>query len=399
MTSAQIPASKDGRWGVVALLSIAFALCYIDRQAAFSIFPVLEKNLGFSNTQLGLVGSVFVWSYSLSMPIAGRIADVVRRDRLVIASLLLWSFATLGSALSRSPSSFLAWRVVMGLTESLYFPAAVGILATLHPGPTRSRALSVHQAAQLVGILAGGWYGGWAADNVGWRMGFITLCFAGIVYSLVLNRTLQQMPVIRSPRPQILRAGMADLFRSPPFLALAFSFFWFCAMLWIVYAWLPDLLYARFRLSLSSSGLDATIYIQISCGAGVLIGGWLADRLTLRIRAARLYVVGCGMLCSAPCAYLALAAGSMAQFRLYAVAFGLLSGFAIGNIFAAAYDIVSGQNYSFAAGVLNMAGGISGGAAMLLAGYYKSEFGVTGLMAWAAAATAFSALLLFVGVL
>src|SRR5580704_11680548 len=105
------------------------------------------------------------------------------------------------------------------------------------------------------------------------------------------------------------------------FLALAFSFFWFCAMLWIVYSWLPDLLYERFRLSLSSSGLNATLYIQLSCGVGVLIGGWLADRLALRIRSARLYVVGCGMFLGAPFAYLAFGAVTLARFRLYAVAF------------------------------------------------------------------------------
>ena len=398
MIAAPISARSDRRWLMVALLSVAFALCYLDRQAVFSIFPVLKKELGFSDTQLGLVGSLFGWSYALSMPIAGRIADIVRRDRLVISSLVLWSLATFGTALSHSPESFLAWRVVMGLTESLYFPAAVGILAVLHPGPTRSRALSIHQAAQLVGIIAGGWYGGRAAETIGWRLGFVALCVAGIVYSLILATAFRDTPLHHSPLPHASRQGAGDLFRVPLFLLLTFSFFWFCGMLWIVYAWLPDLLYERFRLSLSGSGLDATLYIQISCGVGVLTGGWLADRLTRRIRSARLYVVGCGMLFSSPCAYLAFAAVTLAQFRLYAVAFGLLAGFAIANIFAAAFDVISDRNYSFATGILNMIGGLSGGASMLLVGIYKSEFGITSLMAWAAAATACSGVLLFAGV-
>ncbi len=351
---------KDRRWQIVAFLFAAFALCYIDRQVVFSIFPVLKKELGFSDTQLGLVGSLFGWSYALSMPIAGRIADTVRRDRLVIASLALWSVATLGTSLSRSSTAFLAWRVVMGLTESLYFPAAVGILAALHPGSTRSRALSIHQSAQLAGIIAGGWYGGWAAESMGWRMGFRVLCIAGIVYSIVLIRVFRDLSLTSSPARQTTPVNTGKLLRMPLFLILAFSFFWFCAVLWIVYAWLPDLLYEHFRLSLSASGLDATVYIQVSCGAGVLAGGWLADRVALRIRAARLYVVGCGMLFSAPCAHFALTAVTLSQFRLYAVAFGLLAGLAIGNIFAAAYDVVADRNYGFAAGVLNMAGGVAG---------------------------------------
>ena len=125
----------------MAFLFAAFALSYINRQATLSIFPVLKKELGLSDTQLGLVGSLFGWAYALSMPVAGRIADLVRRDRLVIASLVLWSIATFGTALSHSPTSFLCWRMFMGVTESLYFPAALGIIAVLNPGPTRSRAL------------------------------------------------------------------------------------------------------------------------------------------------------------------------------------------------------------------------------------------------------------------
>src|SRR5207245_264260 len=82
---------------------------YIDRQATFSIFPILRKELGFSSSQLGLTGTVFTWVYALCMPLAGYIADAMRRDRLVIASVALWSAATLGTALSHSPASFLGW--------------------------------------------------------------------------------------------------------------------------------------------------------------------------------------------------------------------------------------------------------------------------------------------------
>jgi len=93
----------------------------------------------------------------------------------------------------------------------------------------------------------------------------------------------------------------------------------------------------------------------------VLAGGWLADRLTVLTRAGRFYVVGCGVAFSAPCAYLSLAASTVKQFRFYAVAFGLLAEFAMGNFFAAAYDAIADRNYGFATGVLNMTGGLSGG--------------------------------------
>ena len=388
--------AQDRRWQAVAFLFAAFMLCYVDRQAAFSIFPVLEKELGFSSAQLGLVGSLFVWSYALTMPLAGRIADIFRRDRLLIISLVLWSISTLGTALSGSVATFLGWRVMMGLTESLYFPAALAILATLHPGPTRSRALSIHQSAQLLGIVAGGWYGGWAADQIGWRNGFAALCLVGIGYSFVLVLFFRKLHLARTVARSVSE-GSRKLLHSPLYLLLATAFFCFCGVLWIVYAWLPDLLYERFGLSLSTSGFNATLYVQVGCGIGTLLGGWLADRLVARVRAARFYTVVCGVILSMPCVYLAFRASSLAEFRVFATGFGLLSGLAVGNWFAAAYDVVQDQDYGFATGLLNMTGGISAGIAMLVAGVYKSTLGLAGIMAWASVLAALSGIALLVG--
>lgn len=386
----------DRRWQAVAFLFAAFALCYVDRQAVFSIYPVLQKELGFSGAQLGLVGSLFVWSYALTMPLAGRLADSFRRDRLLILSLVLWSIGTLGTALSRSVTMFLGWRVMMGLTESLYFPAAMAILATLHPGPTRSRALSIHQCAQLLGIVAGGWYGGWAADQIGWRNGFAALCIIGLGYSLVLLFFFRRVSLNRTAaRP--ISEGSRHLLHSPLYLLLAATFFCFCGVLWIVYAWLPDLLYELFKLSLSTSGFDATLYIQAGCGVGTVLGGWLADRLAVRVRAARFYTVGCGVLLSMPCVYLAFRASTIGEFKVFATGFGLLSGLAIGNWFAAAYDVVRDQDYGFATGLLNMTGGVSAGIAMLAAGVYKSSLGLAGIMAWASVFAALAGIALLIG--
>jgi MFS transporter, Spinster family, sphingosine-1-phosphate transporter len=388
---------KTGRWWIVMSLFTAFALSYIDRQMAFSMFPVLKSDLRFSDTQLGLVGSLFVWSYALSMPVAGRIADLVRRDRLVIASLVLWSTATLGTAFSQSALSFLLWRLVMGVTESLYFPAALGIIAVFHSGSSRSRAIGIHQSAQIIGIIAGGWYGGWAVEHVGWRAGFGILWIIGSLYALVLSKVFKGRPVTGKVAQESRPGRAGEFFLQPLYLLLSLAFFGLCAILWIMYAWLPNALYDNFGLSLSSSGLNATLYIQISCGIGILSGGWLADHLISRIPAIRFYCVGCGICCSAPSAYLVFSAVTLAQFRLWGILFGFLAGIAMANIFPAAYDVTSNQTYGFVAGVLNMIGGISGGAAMLLVGIYKETLGTLELMGFTATLAALSGLLLLIG--
>src|SRR5215472_2950875 len=239
-------------WAMVGLLWFAYLLNYLDRQVVFSIFPVLRSDLHFSDAQLGLVGTMFTWVYSLCMPVTGRLADRVRRDRLVVCSLVLWSLATLGTGLAASAGGFLFWRAVMGVTESLYVPAALAAIAVLHPGGTRSKALAIHSSAQFAGIIAGGWYGGWAADHIGWRTGFALLAVAGAVYAAFLWKVFPRQRIeIRHVR----RASTpGDIFKSPCYATLAVAFFAFCTMLWMLYAWFPNFIYERYHLSMTESG-------------------------------------------------------------------------------------------------------------------------------------------------
>jgi MFS family permease len=384
-------------WTTVAFLWFAYLLNYMDRQVVFSIFPVLRSSLGFTDTQLGLVGTLFIWVYSLCMPLTGRLADIARRDRLIISSLALWSLATLGTGLSTSVPVFLFWRAVMGLTESLYVPAALAAIAVLHPGGTRSKALAIHSSAQFAGIIAGGWYGGWAADHIGWRPGFGLLAVAGSVYAAFLWKVFPRQ------RIEIRHAHRAstpgDIFKSPCYATLAVAFFAFCTMLWMLYAWFPNFIYERYHLSMTESGLTATVYLQVSCVAGVLGGGALADWLVRRVAAGRFLSAVAGLACSAPFAFLSLVAGSLGVAKLSAAAFGFFAGWFISNVFAGAYDVTSRQNYGLATGILNLTGGMAGGAAILAAGLWKASVGMTTLMKWQAIASVTSALLLLFVVL
>lgn len=377
---------------LLALLWFTFALNYLDRQMVYSIFPALSKDLGFSAVQLGLVGSVFMWVYTLSMPVAGRLADLWRRDRMILASLALWSVATLGCGLSGSTGTFLGWRAMMGLTESLYYPAALALLSGVYAEGARSRVLGIHQSAQLAGVVAGGWFGGWAADHVGWRTGFLIAGGVGIVWVAVLQRAL---PVSRpAATAGSGTGGLTPLVASRCFVALAAAFSAFCAILWIFYAWFPSFLYERYHLSMTDSGWNATLFVQVTSGIGVLIGSLLADRLARRWPAARLYIAAAGLLGCAPFAYLAFAADSLVLARLWAAGFGLFGGLMIGNAFAAAFEVVPAQARGFGAGVLNTTGGLSSSAMIYLTGYWKESVGISGVMQWAAAVGVAAALVL-----
>src|SRR6266540_3628942 len=131
------PANPRYAWTIVGFLWLALLLNYMDRQLVFSMFPVLKSEIGFSGAQLGLIGSVFIWTYCLCQGPAGWLADVLPKGRMIIASLTLWSAATLGTGLSHSIFGILCWRAVMGITESLYMPAALALIAGMHPVATR----------------------------------------------------------------------------------------------------------------------------------------------------------------------------------------------------------------------------------------------------------------------
>jgi MFS family permease len=382
-------------WVVVALLWFALLINYVDRQDVFSIFPILQRDLHFSNKQLGLVGSVFAFVYAVCMPFAGRAGDIFRRVNVVVASMVLWSLATLGTSLSRTPSSFIGWRAVMGVVEALYMPAALAIIADFHSDRTRSKAMGIHGTAQFTGIVLGGWFGGWAAEHLGWRHGFAGLAIIGIAYAIFFSRVLPDPPEPLVKARASSRAPFS-IFSSRCYLAMIFAMFTFCLILWILYGWLPDVIYEKFHLSLAASGVNATLYLQASSVVGILIGGITADQAKRRIPQARFYVSAFGCLLCGPFAYLTLAVDSLAGLKIASTLFGLFAGCMISNIFASAYDVVAEANYGFAAGVLNLVGGLSGSAGMLLGGWWKGSVGIVTLMKWAVVAAEFAAILLMV---
>lgn len=384
---------KRGPFLLVAFLWVALGINYVDRQMVYSIFPALKADLKFTDAQLGLMGSVFSWIYSFGQPLAGMLADRFRRDRLIVVSLLFWSLSTIGGGLSASIGAFLGWRALLAVTEALYYPAAVGLLATAHGDATRSRALGIHQSAQLAGIVLGGWYGGWMADNVSWRSGFAVVGSIGMLYSLVLLKALPASPPPVS-EGQASAKDALQLFSSRCYLMLCVAFFCFCAMLWTFYAWFPAFLYERYHLSMTQSGFNATIFVQASCGLGVVAGGILADRLAKKTPAARFYVAALGILLSAPFGYLTFATHSLDLARLFSIGYGACSGFMVANVFAASYDVIHRRYFGLGAGTLNMIGGISAAIMIYLAGALKSTVGFAGLLQWVAAACMLSALAL-----
>jgi MFS family permease len=379
---------------------VAYFLNYSDRQVVFSIFPILKSELNFTDAQLGLTGSIFLWVYALCSPIAGQIGDRFSKRVLVVTSLILWSGVTAFTGFATSAFMLLACRALIGVTESLFIPPALALTANAHAPETRSRAVALFDTAQLAGVVMGGSFGGFVADRTDWRYAFFALGIFGILfavpYALFLRGTSEEVAVETKKSGGGL--AIATLIKIPSYRFLCVIFPVFDFVLWLLYTWLANFLYEKFSLSLADAGFTATLYLQTATLTGLLLGGTLADWLYARTKAARSWLVCVGMFLSAPCVHLIGNVDSLLFTKVAAIGFGLGSGLFIANLMVAAFEVVPADTRASAAGCLNLIGAAVSGFAALLGGLWKGSVGLHGLMTYASLSCLAASVFLAIGI-
>src|ERR1051326_5066196 len=176
------------RWSVVGMLwGIAF-FNYADRQAVFSVFPLLGAEFHLGKAELGLLGTSFAITYGVCGFFAGAIVDRVRRVAAILWGLYIWSLICVSTAVSRTFGQLLGFRAAEGLGETLYYPASMSLISDYHGRETRSRAMGLHQPSFYRGGVVGGFFPGLIGQHYGWRWSFIVFGGAGIVLGAVLHR-------------------------------------------------------------------------------------------------------------------------------------------------------------------------------------------------------------------
>lgn len=387
-------------WLLVGFTWIAYCLNYSDRQVIFSIFPILKSELHFSDAQLGLTSSAFLWVYGLCSPIAGQIGDRFSKRRLVALSLLLWSGVTALTGLSHSVGMVLTCRALTGVTESLFVPAAVALLANAHRPENRSRAFALYGTGQLAGIVLGGWFGGYIAQEFQWRLAFYALGLAGIVYCFPYFRFLKGFSEEAHVETKESGSALAvtALAKIPTYLVLCVVASVFNLTLWLLYTWLPNFLYEKVSLSLAAAGYTATVYLQTASLVGTLASGALADSLYRRNKSTRFLLIALGLLLAAPCDHLIGNSDSLLLTKIAAIAFGLTGGLALANLYISSFDIVPADTRASAVAFMNLAGYLTSGFAPLVTGMWKQTIGIHRIMSYTSLLMVVAALLLFAAV-
>jgi MFS family permease len=357
------------KWRLVGMLWCISFFNYADRQAIFSVFPLLERELHLTPVQLGLLGSGFAWVYGLAAPLAGAVVDRASRKKVILGGLHAWSAICMATGASRTFLHLFLFRAAEGLGETFYFPASTSLMSEYHDRHTRSRALGLHQTSVYVGTIGGGFFAGLIAERYGWRWSFVVFGALGMLLGLVLSRLLpDSVPAVPQPRPQLAadtppRAARAAL------LCLLGAFMCANFVAVVLLSWMPKFLFDRFHMSLSTAGLTATVFVQLASLAGAPVGGWLADWWRERSPGGRIAVQAIGMFAGAPFVAICGLTPSVTTLVIALTCWGFCKGLYDANIFAAAFDLVPAGARGRTAGVMNMVGWLGGGgSAPLLIG-------------------------------
>jgi MFS family permease len=278
---AQQRASAEGVSArVVALLSLAAFINYVDRGNLATAGPLIRDQLGLSHTQLGILLAAFFWSYAPAQLPAGWLAERLEPRRVLAAGLAIWGAATALTGLFSGFLTLLVLRLVLGLGESVMYPASFKILATEAAEEQRGRANGFLASGQLLGPAVGTLVGGLLMARLGWRVVFILFGLASLLWLWPWLATPRDV----MPRRPMGLAGQASdipttamILRRRELWASCLAQFCGTYTLYLVLSWLPVYLVNTHGFSMAQMApIGAGVY-ALSAGTSVLTG-WLSDR-------------------------------------------------------------------------------------------------------------------------
>ncbi|WP_346861839.1 MFS transporter [uncultured Draconibacterium sp.] len=295
-------------WVLVGLLWVVALLNYMDRQmlSTMKVSMMIDIKELETAENFGRLMAVFLWIYAFMSPVAGLIADRINRKWLIVGSLAVWSGVTLSMGYSNNFHVLYVLRALMGISEALYIPAALALIADYHKEGTRSLAIGIHMTGLYFGQAIGG-FGATVAHEFSWQTTFHSFGLIGIGYSIVLifflrekkdrfvSKQFQQKAITKI-------SGLSSVSNSIGMLLGTISFwvilFYFAAPSfpgWATKNWLPTLFAESLGMEMSKAGPMATITIAASSFIGVIFGGILADRWILKNLRGRIYTGAIGL--------------------------------------------------------------------------------------------------------
>ena len=370
-------------WLVVALLWIVALLNYMDRQMLSTMQEAMKADIAELNRAeaFGALMAVFLWIYGLVSPFAGIVADRISRRRLVIGSLFVWSGVTWLMGYASNFQELYILRAVMGISEALYIPSALSLIADWHEGKSRSLAIGIHMTGLYVGQAVGG-FGATIAATFSWNATFQWFGIIGIAYSVILAMLLHDRPKAPSAKTEKapteatkgkkenLWSGLSIVFSTWAFWVILFYFAAPSLPGWATKNWLPTLFAENLGIPMAEAGPISTITIAASSFIGVIAGGVLSDKWVMRNIRGRIYTSAIGLGMTVPALVLLGVGHSIIAVVGAGVLFGVGYGMFDANNMPILCQIISAKYRATAYGIMNMVGVFAGAAVTHILGRF-----------------------------
>ncbi len=379
---------------VVGLLWVVALLNYMDRQMLSTMRDAMALDIADleSKVMFGKVMAAFMWIYGFMSPVSGIVADRINRKWLIVVSLGVWSTVTLLMGYATTYNEVYWLRALMGVSEALYIPAALSLIADYFTGKQLSLAIGIHMTGLYMGQAVGG-FGAFVAEQLSWQATFHWFGIIGIVYALVLIIFLyekrsrseeikqeEKLPLSITLKNNFaaIKVSLGMLMTNVAFWTIIF-FFASCSVPgWATKNWLPTLFADSLNVEMSVAGPIATITIAFASFIGVMIGGPMADNWSRKNLKGRIYTSAIGLTLMIPSLVLMGFGATFIAAIGAGVLFGLGYGLFDANNMPILCQFVSDRSRGTAYGMMNMSGLFIGALATNVLGSL-AEKGMMGL--------------------
>ena len=322
MQEQAAPFHRDARKAIALLLTINL-FNYIDRQILSAVVPPLTAEFQLSDGQAGLLSTAFLYAYMIGAPILGRLAERVSRWWIIAGSVAVWSCASGMTGLAGGFGVLLASRVIVGIGEAGYGPAAPALISDYFPIERRGKVMALFYVAIPVGSALGYVIGGQMNEWLGWRSAFYVVVLPGLL--LAALSWLMREPHPQKPREVstgTLRADARTLLRIPSYLLNTAAMTAMTFAIGGIAFWIPKYMTDRiaeqqglqtlsalgdlgamgqFNKILSEVNTTFGIIVVIAGILSTLAGSWLGEKLRPRFSGAYFAVSGVAILLAFPC--------------------------------------------------------------------------------------------------
>lgn len=375
-------------WVVVGLLWVVALLNYMDRQMLSTMQQNIANDIhALQNAEaFGALMAIFLWIYGIASPFSGAVADRVSRKWLIVGSLGVWSGVTYAMGYATSFNQLMWLRGIMGISEALYIPSALSLIADYFTGRGRSLAIGLHMTGLYCGQALGG-FGSLVATKWSWQSTFHWFGIIGVAYALVLIFLLheksghgaasaKQTENGSKQKSESMVQSIAAVFSMAAFWVILFFFASSSVPGWATKNWLPTLFHENLNLSMEWAGPMATLTIAVSSFIGVMIGGPISDRWVKRNVRGRIYTSAIGLTMMIPALILLGLAHNAWLSVLAGLFFGAGFGMFDANNMPILCQFVSARRRAMAYGFMNSVGVFMGAITTQLLGGLAESVGL-----------------------